>query len=334
MIRVALLVLLLAVGLGRSGDALVAASAPGGPSQDGGLAAVSVWSGPSDDLITARVLLHESGAANLTILAGAGDCGSAPEDATADGNPDRVFTAVFAACCKVCSAGKACGDSCIAASLTCHKAGGCACNAGAVPAPNPTVLSTPTRRAVISVVGQSPFPTIRVGQTAELLLTADVTGAVAPDGTLEARVANTFELGQGVRGWDTTGLIALNRAVPGSSTRQVFRALVEGVKPGTYRLRVVFSDGNGTVPPDSVYWDISVVSVPSAPPVAVTPVAQAPTQAPSVSAVAREAPTQAPAAPGSTNGSSGGPGGATLVLVSGLAATVGWVLFRRRRSNL
>ena len=31
-------------------------------------------------------------------------------------------------CCRVCSAGKACGDSCIARSKTCHKGKGCACN--------------------------------------------------------------------------------------------------------------------------------------------------------------------------------------------------------------
>lgn len=32
-------------------------------------------------------------------------------------------------CCKVCSTGKACGDSCISRSYTCHKAPGCACDA-------------------------------------------------------------------------------------------------------------------------------------------------------------------------------------------------------------
>lgn len=32
-------------------------------------------------------------------------------------------------CCKVCREGKACGDSCISASLTCHQPPGCACNA-------------------------------------------------------------------------------------------------------------------------------------------------------------------------------------------------------------
>lgn len=32
------------------------------------------------------------------------------------------------ACCKVCKAGKACGDSCIAAEKTCHKGKGCACD--------------------------------------------------------------------------------------------------------------------------------------------------------------------------------------------------------------
>jgi len=32
-------------------------------------------------------------------------------------------------CCKVCRKGKACGDSCIKRSYTCHKGLGCACNA-------------------------------------------------------------------------------------------------------------------------------------------------------------------------------------------------------------
>lgn len=31
-------------------------------------------------------------------------------------------------CCKVCSGGKACGDSCIARNKTCHKGQGCACD--------------------------------------------------------------------------------------------------------------------------------------------------------------------------------------------------------------
>jgi len=31
-------------------------------------------------------------------------------------------------CCKYCSKGKACGDSCISRSYTCHKGPGCACD--------------------------------------------------------------------------------------------------------------------------------------------------------------------------------------------------------------
>ncbi len=31
-------------------------------------------------------------------------------------------------CCKMCTKGKACGDSCISRSYTCHKPPGCACN--------------------------------------------------------------------------------------------------------------------------------------------------------------------------------------------------------------
>lgn len=32
------------------------------------------------------------------------------------------------ACCKVCTRGKACGDTCISLDDTCHILGGCACN--------------------------------------------------------------------------------------------------------------------------------------------------------------------------------------------------------------
>lgn len=38
-----------------------------------------------------------------------------------------------AACCKVCTKGKPCGDSCIARTKTCHQPPGCAC---ASPAPD------------------------------------------------------------------------------------------------------------------------------------------------------------------------------------------------------
>lgn len=34
----------------------------------------------------------------------------------------------FGSCCKICSEGKACGDTCIAKNLTCTKGVGCACN--------------------------------------------------------------------------------------------------------------------------------------------------------------------------------------------------------------
>jgi hypothetical protein len=35
-------------------------------------------------------------------------------------------------CCKICNAGKACGNSCISASKSCHKGRGCSCDAGEV----------------------------------------------------------------------------------------------------------------------------------------------------------------------------------------------------------
>ncbi len=35
---------------------------------------------------------------------------------------------ILARCCKTCSKGKACGDSCISRSKSCHKGPGCACD--------------------------------------------------------------------------------------------------------------------------------------------------------------------------------------------------------------
>jgi hypothetical protein len=40
-----------------------------------------------------------------------------------------TFAANAGQCCKRCSAGKACGDSCISKDKTCHKGKGCACDA-------------------------------------------------------------------------------------------------------------------------------------------------------------------------------------------------------------
>ena len=34
----------------------------------------------------------------------------------------------IAGCCKICSKGKACGDSCISRDKECHKGKGCACD--------------------------------------------------------------------------------------------------------------------------------------------------------------------------------------------------------------
>lgn len=45
--------------------------------------------------------------------------------------PPPIFTPIAPtaqACCKVCRAGKACGDTCIARNKTCHVGRGCACD--------------------------------------------------------------------------------------------------------------------------------------------------------------------------------------------------------------
>jgi len=42
---------------------------------------------------------------------------------------DELSCVPRAECCKVCSKGKACGNSCISQSKNCHKGRGCACDA-------------------------------------------------------------------------------------------------------------------------------------------------------------------------------------------------------------
>lgn len=45
-----------------------------------------------------------------------------------DAPPAPASTRQSRTCCKICSKGKACGDSCIARNKTCRKGPGCACN--------------------------------------------------------------------------------------------------------------------------------------------------------------------------------------------------------------
>ena len=42
--------------------------------------------------------------------------------------PKADLEATLVRCCKTCSKGKACGDSCISRDKKCSKAAGCACN--------------------------------------------------------------------------------------------------------------------------------------------------------------------------------------------------------------
>lgn len=52
----------------------------------------------------------------LTLFLSLGSCSSSEEEQATS-------------CCKVCSTGKACGDSCISRSYNCSQPAGCACDA-------------------------------------------------------------------------------------------------------------------------------------------------------------------------------------------------------------
>lgn len=78
---------------------------------------LGVWSAES----TARAAAHGL-TANPTVQA----WGEEPADALGmQCTPEGM-------CCKVCSKGRACGDTCISAQKSCHKGRGCACDAAEV----------------------------------------------------------------------------------------------------------------------------------------------------------------------------------------------------------
>lgn len=52
----------------------------------------------------------------------------APEAPSIESSSGTSPTPSLGGCCKYCTKGKACGDSCISRSYTCHKAPGCACD--------------------------------------------------------------------------------------------------------------------------------------------------------------------------------------------------------------
>src|SRR5438067_8902154 len=119
-------------------------------------------------LVEARVALAQQGLSTIGQLAEPGDCPPAIGEVSAD--PDH-FTPLLASCCKICTVGIACGDTCISARYTCHVGAGCACNAGGLVAPPPP----PPPALTITVVTQSPYPVLAVGQTVEFQLVAEIT---------------------------------------------------------------------------------------------------------------------------------------------------------------
>ena len=67
------------------------------------------------------------GVRRLTFLAAFASLALGPAAISPCASP--AFAAVYGlACCKVCSKGKACGDSCISRDKECHKGKGCACD--------------------------------------------------------------------------------------------------------------------------------------------------------------------------------------------------------------
>lgn len=59
----------------------------------------------------------------LSFLMGIGSAGMQPANACIE-----IEDATPMACCRICTTGKACGNSCINRQLECHQPTGCACD--------------------------------------------------------------------------------------------------------------------------------------------------------------------------------------------------------------
>lgn len=223
-----------------------------------------------------RSELAAAGARSLDELA-TSDCSAPPpEEGNSTGKPaaealaDLSFEpAPIAACCRICSTGKACGNSCISRSYNCYRGVGCACDAAPFVPPVIPPRVVPPAAVVptvsLSVAQQSAFPRMRLGDTATLTLLADISSSstLVRDGDVEVRVTNVSEAGLGLRGWDDNGLIARNSGGYTTAARQGFTLYIEALAAGTHRLRVAFVHKLlGPVGPDGVYWDVTVDPVP------------------------------------------------------------------------
>ena len=70
----------------------------------------------------------ESATPSTTFAPGTGGGSSSAPGSYGAGNSSTSQTAAPSGCCRICVQGKACGDSCISAELTCQVGAGCACD--------------------------------------------------------------------------------------------------------------------------------------------------------------------------------------------------------------
>jgi hypothetical protein len=69
---------------------------------------------------------------SLGLMGFGGGLEAAPAERTGGGWHEAPSCVPRALCCKTCEHGKACGNSCISRSSSCHKNAGCACNADVI----------------------------------------------------------------------------------------------------------------------------------------------------------------------------------------------------------
>jgi hypothetical protein len=176
--------------------------------------------------------------------------------------PDLMNTGEYepapqSACCKICTVGIACGNTCISANYTCRVGAGCACNS----APYVPYAPAPPPAPAITLGVQSAYPRLQLGQS--VVLSLRVTRLLGPtwfDNDVGLYVTNVDEIAGALRGWDDQTRIASNHTAGlFASDQQEFRFAVQAMAPGTHRLRVAFKHRTaGWFGPTGTYWDVTV----------------------------------------------------------------------------
>src|SRR5262249_23405935 len=100
--------------------------------------------------------------------------------------PPTTSTTPPVVCCKICTTGKACGDTCISATETCHVGPGCACDNT-----SPPTSTIPSTSTVPSTTTSSTTTSTIPPTTSTTPVTSSTTSTIPPTSTVPSTTTSS-----------------------------------------------------------------------------------------------------------------------------------------------